>query len=108
MRTSWRSRRVSIHSTTLIAEPGRRRLHQNRIIGVSLDMFFEILRPLEGLAAEITFVRLQGNMDSDVGGDVIALDSVCAATAPCALEIEVVGALATDMAFTDMFLRARN
>ena len=30
----------------------------------NLDMFLEILRPLEGLAAELTFVRLQRDVDA--------------------------------------------
>jgi hypothetical protein len=69
-----------------------------------LDMFLEILRALEGLAAELALVRLQGNMDADVGGDVVALDSGGAALTPRAGQVEVVGRLAADMALADMFL----
>lgn len=39
-----------------------------------LDMLLQILGPLEGLSTEITFVRLQWDMDSDMGRDMIALD----------------------------------
>ena len=43
-------------------------------------------------------------MNTNVGSDVIALDCSSSAGSPLALEIEVIRALATDMAFTDMFL----
>lgn len=39
-----------------------------------LDMFLEVLRTLEGLAAELALVRLQGNVDANVARDVVALD----------------------------------
>ncbi len=42
------------------------RSHEDRIIRVCLDMLLKILRTLEGLAAELALVRLQGNMNSDV------------------------------------------
>lgn len=67
-------------------------------------MFLEILRALERLAAEIAFVRLQGHMHADVGGDVVAFDGGGSARAPLAGQVEVVGALATDMALADMVL----
>lgn len=69
-----------------------------------LDMFLEILRTLEGLAAELALVRLQRHMDPDVGGDVVALDGGGPALTPGAGEVEVVGRLAADMALTDVFL----
>lgn len=49
-------------------------------------------------------MRLQGDMDSDVRGDVVTLDSGGAAGIPLASEIQVVGALATNMFLTDVFL----
>lgn len=70
-----------------------------------LDMLLQILGPLEGLAAEVTFVRLQGHMDADVGGDVVALDGGGAAVGPSTGQVEVVGALASDVALAHMFLR---
>lgn len=67
-------------------------------------MLLKILRTLEGLATELALVRLQGHMDSDMRGDVIALDRGGTALAPCAGEVEVISRLATNMALTDMFL----
>jgi len=69
-----------------------------------LDMLFQILWTLECLATELAFVRLQGNMDSNVGGNVITLDGGGAALTPGAGEVEVVGGLATNMAFANVFL----
>ena len=69
-----------------------------------LDVFLEILRTLEGLATELALVWLQGNMDTDVGGDVVTLDGGGAALAPGAGQVEVVGGLAADMALADMLL----
>lgn len=77
---------------------------QHRIIGVGLDMLFEILRTLEGLAAEITLVWFKRDMHSNMGGDVIPFYGGGAAAAPLAGQVQVVGALATDMAFADVFL----
>ena len=73
---------------------------------MSLDMLFEILRALERLSTEFTLVWLQGDMNSDVGCDVITLDGSGTALSPCAGQVEVVGRLSTDMALADMFLRA--
>ena len=67
-------------------------------------MLLEILRPLEGLAAKLTLVRLEGHMDSDVRCDVVALDRGGAARIPLASEAQIVGALASNMALADMVL----
>lgn len=67
-------------------------------------MLLEILRPLERLAAEVTLVRLQWHMDSDVRGDVVPLDSGGSARVPVAREVEVVGALATHVTLADVIL----
>lgn len=69
-----------------------------------LDMLLEVLRALEGLATEITFVRLQRNVDSNMRGDVITLDCRGATVSPRASQIEVISALAPDMAFANVFL----
>lgn len=69
-----------------------------------LDMLLEILGALEGLAAELAFVRLERDVNTDVRGDVITLDGGGAARVPLASEVQVVGALAADMALTDMLL----
>ena len=43
-------------------------------------------------------------MDADVRRDVVALDGCGAALIPLAGEVQVVGALATDMLFADVLL----
>jgi hypothetical protein len=40
-----------------------------------LYVLLQVLRTFEGFSTEITFVRLQWDVDSDMGGDMIALDS---------------------------------
>jgi hypothetical protein len=67
-------------------------------------MLLEILRTFKGLATEVTFVRLEWDVDADVGGDVVPLHGGGPAGAPLAGEVEVVGALATDMAFAHVIL----
>lgn len=49
-----------------------------------LHMLFQILRALEGLPAEFALVRLERNVDTDMRGDVVALDGCGPAGAPCA------------------------
>jgi hypothetical protein len=77
---------------------------EDRVIGVGLDVLLKVLGTLERFAAELTLVRLQGHMDADVRGDVITLDGGGAARVPLAGEAEVVGALAANMALTDVLL----
>ena len=67
-------------------------------------MLLEILRALECLATEVALMRLEWNMDADVGFDVVAFDGGGAAGTPLAGEVEVVGALAADMALADVVL----
>ena len=69
-------------------------------------MLLQVLGTLEGLAAELALVRLERDMDANVRGDVVALHSGSAARVPLAGEAEVVGALAANMALTDVFLRS--
>ena len=71
---------------------------------MGLDMFFQILGSLEGLATEFALVRLQRDVNADVRGDVVTLDGGGAALAPGAGQVEVVGRLAADMTLADMFL----
>jgi hypothetical protein len=68
-------------------------------------MFLEILRTLESFATELAFMRFQRNMDSNVGGDMIAFDSCGTAATPLTSQIEVVGTFSTDMSFADVLLR---
>ena len=72
---------------------------------MSLDMLLQVLRTLEGLAAKVTFMRLQRHVDSNVGGDVIPLHSRSPTVTPSTGEIQVVGTLSPNMAFTHMFLQ---
>lgn len=71
---------------------------------MGLDMLLQILGSLEGLATEITLVRLERHMHSDVGCDMIALDSGRVACSPLAGQVQVIGTLATDMALAHVFL----
>ncbi len=71
---------------------------------MSLDMFLQVLRSLERLSAEVTPVRLEWNVDPDVRSDVIPFNSGGTTAAPLTLQIEVVCALASDMALADVFL----
>ena len=74
------------------------------VIGVSLDMLLEILRALESLATKVTLVWFQGHVDSDMRGYMIALDSGSGASTPLARQVQVVSALAANMAFANMIL----
>jgi hypothetical protein len=71
---------------------------------MGLNMLLEILGALERLAAEVALVRLEGHMDADVGGNVVALDGGGAALVPLAGEVQVVGALAANVLLADVFL----
>jgi len=66
------------------------RAHDDAIICMCLDMFLQILGSLERLAAEFTLVRLQWDVDSNVGGDVVSFDGRGSALAPCAGQVQVV------------------
>ena len=94
-----------LHRTLTTTRLQIRGAHDDAVIRMSLDMFLEILRTLESLAAELALVRLQGNVDADVRGDVVALDGGGAALTPGAGQVEVVRGLATNVALADMFLR---
>ncbi len=71
---------------------------------MGLDVLLKILGPLERLLAEVALMRLQRNVDADVGRDVVPLDRRGAAGIPLASKIQVVGALATNMLLADVFL----
>jgi hypothetical protein len=86
------------------ATVGLGRAKQHRVVGVSLDVLLEILRPLEGFAAEVALVRLQGDVHADMRSDVITLDRCGAAVTPLTGEVEVVCAFAANMAFANMVL----
>jgi hypothetical protein len=67
-------------------------------------MFLQILGTLEGFATEFAFVRFQGNMNSNVRGDMVAFDRCGAAATPLARKVEVIGALTAYVSLADMFL----
>ena len=71
---------------------------------MGLDMLLEILRPLEGLTAKLASMRLQWYVNTDVRGDMITLDDSDTTVTPCASQVKVVGALATNVNFADMVL----
>lgn len=77
---------------------------QDAVVGMGLDMLLEILRTLEGLSTEVTLVWLQGNVNTNVRGDVVALDRCGAARVPLASQVEVVGALPADVPLTNVVL----
>ena len=67
-------------------------------------MLLQVLRALEGLPAEVALVRLEGDVDADVRGDVITLDCRGAAVAPLTGQVQIVGAFATDVTLADVVL----
>ena len=71
---------------------------------MSLDVLLQILGSLECLTTEVAFVRLQGHVNTNVRCDVVTLHSGSSAIAPLAGQIQVVGALATDVAFAYVIL----
>jgi hypothetical protein len=73
---------------------------------MGLDMLLQVLRAFEGFLAEVALVRLKRNMNTDVRGNMVALNSRGVALVPSTGEVEVVGALASNMAFTHMVLRS--
>ena len=81
-----------------------RRPDQDAVVGVGLDVLLEILGALEGLPAEVALVRLQRDVDTNVRGDVVTLDGCGAARVPLAGQVEVVGALPSNVPLTDVVL----
>lgn len=69
-------------------------------------MLLQILGTLEGFAAELALVGLKGHMDANMRRDVVALDGGGAARVPTAGEVQVVCALATDMALADVLVES--
>jgi hypothetical protein len=69
-----------------------------------LDMLLQILRTLEALSTEVALVRLEWDVNADMRGDMVALDGRGAAHIPSAGQVQVVCALASDMALADMVI----
>lgn len=80
---------------------------QDAVIGVGLDMLLEILGTLERLSAEVALVWLQRDVHTNVRGDVVALHRCGAARVPLASQVEVVGALPSNVPLTDVVLVCR-
>jgi hypothetical protein len=70
-----------------------------------LDMLFQILRTLECFTTEAALVWLQGNMNTDVRGDMVALDCSSPACVPSTRKVQVVSTLAAHVTFTDVILQ---
>jgi len=79
-------------------------LQENGVVSMCLYMLLEILRSLEGLATELASMRLQGDVDTDVRGDVVALYNSDTTVTPGTGQIQVISTLATNMTLTDMVL----
>ena len=71
---------------------------------MGLDVLLQVLGTLEGLAAEITFVRFERDVNADVGSDMITLDRGGTAGVPATGQVQVVGALSSDVLLADMVL----
>ena len=110
--TWWRARltfAILLHASiaagiTALVVARLRRVHEYAVVGMSLDVLLQVLRSLESLAAEVAFVRLERDMYANVRCYVVTLHCGCPTCAPLACEVEIVGALATDMAFAYMIL----
>jgi len=89
----------TIHATMLICGSD-----QDRVIGMCLDMLLEVLRTLERLATEITLVWLEGHMNSDMRGDVVAFDGCDPTLRPLTLQVQIIGAFSANMFLADMFI----
>jgi hypothetical protein len=73
---------------------------------MGLDVLLEILGTFKCLLAKVALVRLERDVDADMGRDVVSLDRGRAAGAPGASQVQIVGRLATDMAFADVVLES--
>lgn len=113
-RRAWEELQLTLHLTAVVVAallPAATiwlwRAHDDRVIGVGLDMLLEILWALERLATEFTFVGFERDVDAYVRCDVIALDSRGTTTPPLTGEVEVVRRLPANVALADMFLVTR-
>jgi len=80
------------------------RADQHRVVCMRLYMLLQVLRALEGLATEVTFVRLQRYVHANVRGDVVTLDRRGTAISPLAGQIEVVGTFTANMSLANVVL----
>ena len=75
---------------------------------MSLDVLFQVLRPLKSLATKVASMRLQRYVNTDVGCDVVAFHNGDATGTPGTSEVEIVGTLATDMVLANVFLLSQD
>lgn len=68
-------------------------------------MLLQILGALKRLATKITSVRFQGYMDPNVGRNVVPLDHRNVTVRPPTLEVQIIGALAPNMALANVVLQ---
>ena len=94
---------AGVHGAILVM---RSSADENGVVGMSLDVLLQVLGALERFAAEVALMRLQRNVNADVGRDVVTLDSCGATRVPLAGEVQVVGALPANMLLTKMVLGA--
>jgi hypothetical protein len=67
-------------------------------------MLLQVLGAFKRLLAEVAFMRLQWDMNTNVRRDVITFHSSSVASTPSTGQVEVVCALAPNMALTYMVL----
>jgi hypothetical protein len=81
------------------------RAEQNRVVGVRFHVLLKILGSLKRLATEVAFVRLERDVNADMRRDMVAFHSGCPAVSPLAGQVEVVGALSTNVTLTNVILQ---
>lgn len=106
--TSWLIIHVSVTSIWMMstARSWVWRTHKDGLICVSFDMLLQVLRTFERLSTEVAFMWFQGDVNSDVGSDVVTFDGRSMTVAPLTGQVEVIRALSTHMTLTDVFLYA--
>lgn len=67
-------------------------------------MLFEVLGTFKRLPTKVTLVGFQGDVDTNMRGDMVSLDDSSPAATPVASQVKIVGAFAANMAFADMLL----
>ena len=95
---------LSIGLISLLVGPVCLAANISGIIGMGFHMLFEVLRAFERFPTKLAAVRLQRNMDADVGRDMVALHDSYVTVAPSTLQIEIIGALSTDVTVADVIL----
>lgn len=73
-------------------------------LSMYLLVFLKVLRTFEALVADVTRVRLEGDMDTHVASDVIAFRADGAAIAPVARKGEVIRRLAAYMVIAEVVI----